>query len=130
VSAVIDASVFVAALTDEGGDGAWAESILAAGGLNAPQLVYAESANVLRRLEAARNISRADASAAFEDLMTLSVTLHPFDAFADRIWEMRHNLTSYDAWYVAVAESLSLPLATLDARLMRAKIAKCKFLTR
>jgi predicted nucleic acid-binding protein len=55
--------------------------------------------------------------AAYEDLMQLSIELFSFDPFADRIWELRHNITSYEAWYVAVAEALRLPLATLDERL-------------
>ena len=49
--------------------------------------------------------------------------------FAQRAWELRHNLTSYDAWYVAVAEALGLPLATLDEGLARASGPKCDFLT-
>jgi predicted nucleic acid-binding protein len=49
--------------------------------------------------------------------MQLDMELFSFDPFADRIWELRHTVTSYDAWYVALAEALRLPLATLDARL-------------
>jgi predicted nucleic acid-binding protein len=51
------------------------------------------------------------------------------DPFAERIWELRHAITSYDAWYVAIAEALRLPLATLDKRLARARGPKCEFLT-
>jgi predicted nucleic acid-binding protein len=57
------------------------------------------------------------------------VELFPFDPFADRIWELRHTVTSYDAWYVPVAEALRLPLATLDGRLSGARGVTCKFLT-
>lgn len=129
MSAVIDASVLVAALIDTGRDGAWAESIVAAGGLNAPELLYVETANVIRRLESAARISASEANAAFDDLMQLDVRLHPFEPFAVRIWDLRRNLTAYDAWYVAVAEALSLPLATLDGPLSRAKSPRCKFVT-
>jgi predicted nucleic acid-binding protein len=128
LSAVIDASVLVAALVDSGQDGAWAESILAVDGLHAPTLVYAETANVLRRLESSRRISASEANQAFDDLMQLAVQSHPFEPFAERIWELRHNITAYDAWYVALAEALSLPLATLDAPLARTKSVRCKFL--
>jgi predicted nucleic acid-binding protein len=128
LSAVVDASALVAALVDSGPDGAWSEAILNAGGLNAPELVYVETANVLRKLANAGRISQADAGAAFEDLMQLPLALHPFEPFADRIWELRHALTGYDAWYVALAEALSLPMATLDGRITRSKVARCKFL--
>ena len=70
-----------------------------------------------------------EANAAHDDLMQPNMELFPFDPFADRIWELRHTVTSYDAWYVAVAEVLGLPLATLDGRLSRVKGFTCKFLT-
>jgi predicted nucleic acid-binding protein len=79
--------------------------------------------------EIAKQITKLEASAAHEDLMQLELELFAFDLFAERIWELRHNVTSYDAWYVAVAEALKLPLATLDERLSRAKGPTCKFLT-
>jgi predicted nucleic acid-binding protein len=61
--------------------------------------------------------------------MELHIELLPFDPLAKRIWELRHAVTSYDAWYVAAAEALGLPLATLDKRLSKAKGLKCEFLT-
>ena len=71
----------------------------------------------------------AEANAAYEDLIQLNMETFSFDPFAERIWELRHNLTSYDAWYVAIAEALRLPLATLDKRLSRATGPTCDFLT-
>lgn len=129
MSAVVDASVLVAALVDSGPQGEWAEGILAAGSLHAPELARVEATNILRRLERAKEITTPEANAAYEDLMQLSMKLFSFDPFADRIWELRHNVTSYDAWYVAVAEALRLPLATLDERLSKAKGPTCDFLT-
>jgi len=61
--------------------------------------------------------------------MQLDIELFSFEAFAGRIWELRHDVTSYDAWYVAVAEALGLPLATVDERLSRSKVAACEFVT-
>ena len=61
--------------------------------------------------------------------MQLDIDLFPFEPFADRIWELRHNVTSYDAWYVALAEALKLPLATLDEPLSKSNGVTCKFLT-
>jgi predicted nucleic acid-binding protein len=52
----------------------------------------------------------------------------PIRPFEDRIWQLRRNLTCHDAWYVAIAEALSLPLATLDRRLARATGTHCEFL--
>lgn len=60
--------------------------------------------------------------------MQLDIELFSFEPFADRIWELRHTVTSYDAWYVAIAEALRLPLATLDERLCKARGPACEFL--
>lgn len=128
MSLVVDSSVLVAALVDSGPIGIWAEQVLSRGSLHAPELARVEATNILRRLELAKQLTTAEANAAHEDLMQLDMELFTFDPFADRIWELRHTVTSYDAWYVAVAEALRLPLATLDGRLSRAKGIACKFL--
>lgn len=120
--------MLVAALVDSGPIGIWAEQVLSRGSLHAPELARVEATNILRRLELAKQLTTAEANAAHEDLMQLDMELFTFDPFADRIWELRHTVTSYDAWYVAVAEALRLPLATLDGRLSRAKGIACKFL--
>ncbi len=121
--------MLVAALVDSGAQGEWAEAIVGGGALHAPELALAEATNILRRLERAKEITTAEASAAHEDLMQLNIEVFSFEPFAERIWELRHNLTSYDAWYVAVAEVLGLPLATLDQRMARTKGLTCDFLT-
>jgi len=128
VSAVVDASVLVAATVDTGPDGLWAEQVLVDAPLAAPSLVLAEATNILRRLEAAGRLGRLEATAAHEDLLRLDIELFPFEPVAGRVWELRSNLTSYDAWYVAIAESLDLPLATLDGRLTKAPGPTCRFL--
>ena len=127
MSAVLDASVLVAATTDGGKAGVWAEDIIAEGGLVAPHLVLVEAASILRGLERAGDLSRLEASAAHNDLLGLQLSLLPYEPFADRVWELRGHVTSYDAWYVAAAETLALPLATLDARLSRAAGCRCEF---
>jgi predicted nucleic acid-binding protein len=129
LSVVIDSSVLVAALVDSGPDGDWAEDVLASGSLQAPELVLAEATNIFRRLERARLISTPEANSAQDDLMQLDIELFPFEPFASRTWELRHNVTSYDAWYVALAEALELPLATLDEPLSKSNGLACKFLT-
>lgn len=129
MTAVIDASALVAALVDAGPEGKWAESALAAGPLAGPELALAEASNVLRRLERVGQISRIEATSAHGDLLRLDMELFPFAPFAERIWALRGNLTSYDAWYVALAEALACPLVTLDQKLGRAGGPTCEVIT-
>lgn len=127
---VPDASFLVAALSDSGDVGRWAEEALAsaAGELAAPELLFAEAANILRRAELAGRLDAAAAAAAHDDLLALDAVALPYAPFAERVWELRGNLTVYDAWYVAVAEASGAPLATLDVRLSRAPGPRCDFL--
>lgn len=126
---VPDASVVVAALVDSGPEGRWAEEQLAGATLMAPDLVVVEVLNILRRLEHAGNLAELVASLAQQDLGELAIELLPPSPFADRIWQLRHNLTCYDAWYVAIAEAFELPLATLDRRLAHASGPRCPIRT-
>jgi predicted nucleic acid-binding protein len=128
VTIVVDASVLVAAAVDAGPEGRWAERLVEAEVLCAPGLVQVEATNILRRLELAGRIETKAATAAHRDLMQLDLDLFPFEPFAERVWELRTNLTSYDAWYVALAELLAAPLATLDRKLSRATGPTCHFL--
>ena len=120
MTTVIDASVLIAALVDFGPEGEWAEAVVSEGALAAPELALPEATNSLRRLELAGEISRVEANSAYQDLLGLNVRLYSFRPFAERVWDLRANLTSYDAWYVALAEALDCPLVTLDRRLSRA----------
>ncbi len=94
--------------------------------LAAPELALAEATNILRRLELSGSISRLEATAAHRDLLRLKIERYPFPPFAGRVWELRANLTVYDAWYVALAEVLDWPLLTLDRRLSRASGPRCE----
>ena len=124
---VVDASLLVAALVDSGPDGVWAEEVLGSEPLAAPHLMPVEVATVLRRAAAAGEISADVASLAHEDVLSLRVDLFPYEPCASRVWELRSAVTAYDAWYVALAEALDAPLATLDARLARASGPRCRF---
>jgi len=124
----LDASVLTAALVDSGEDGIWACALLHEA-LAAPALMPAEVANVLRRSSAAGEISADVAAQAHSDLLDLRVVLFPYEPFGPRVWELRGNLTAYDAWYVALAEELGVPLATLNPRLRRAAGPRCAFTT-
>lgn len=129
MSIVVDASVLVAATTDSAPVGLWAETILRSDQLLAPHLVLAEATNALRRLERMRLLTTTETTEALGEMMELRIELHSFDRFADRIWELRSSLSAYDAWYVAIAESFGVALATVDAKLVRATGPRCPFVT-
>jgi len=124
---VVDASVVVSALIGTDGDGEWASSLLLAGPLCAPHLMPVEVASVLRRAAMSGDLSPDSASLAYADLLDLRVELYPFAPVAVRVWEMRPNVRSYDAWYVALAELLGAPVATLDRRLANSPGLRCEF---
>ena len=125
--------MLAAAVAHRGPDGTWSESAIAEacenGSMAAPQMVLAEASTALRRLELARDLPSFEAVLAQHDLLALQIELYPFAPFADRAWELRHNITTYDAWYVALAEALSCPLLTLDRRLARAPGPTCEIIT-
>lgn len=126
---VVDASMITAALVDSGTDGSWADELLTTDHLAAPHLMPAEVANILRRAALSGDISPDSAALAHADLLDLPVELFPYEPFADRVWELRDNVTAYDGWYVALAEALDASLATLDHRLAAAPGPRCKFAT-
>ena len=118
----------VAALVGKDGDGSWAEQLLERGRLAAPHLLQVEVANILRRLAQVGAISEDVAALAHDELLRMPVELFAYRPFAARIWSLRPNVRPYDAWYVALAEALDAPLATLDLRLSRASGPTCRFL--
>ena len=128
MTVVLDSSALIGALVGSGVEGVWAASVLEGQQILGPALLLSETANGLRRLELQGHISSPKASSAFNRACTLPVVLHPFTPFARRVWELRFNLTAYDAWYVALAEAMSCPLATLDLRMARASGTRCEFL--
>jgi predicted nucleic acid-binding protein len=126
---VVDSGLVVAALVDSGPDGTWADQLLTTDNLAAPHLMPVEVANVLRRAAMSGEISTDTASMAHADLLSLRVELFSYEPFATRVWELRDNVTAYDGWYVALAESLGARLATLDLRLSQAAGPRCGFAT-
>ena len=126
---VIDASVVVAALVDTGTEGQWAGGVIASEDLVAPHLMPAEVANILRFAAMGGGLSVDDWLSAHHELTDLRVAFVPYTPFAERVWELREDVTPYDGWYVALAESLGVSLATLDRRLTRAPGTRCQFIT-
>ena len=85
--------------------------------LSVPHLLDLEVTHVLRRYEATGVIDAQRGQEAIDDLTAWPLTRYPHDLFLGRIWALRHNLTAYDAAYVALAESLAVTLVTCDTRL-------------
>lgn len=99
------------------------------GQLSAPRLMPVEVTNILRRSAAKGEVSSDVASMAHADPLDLRVELFPYGPFAPRVWELRGNVTSHDAWYVALAEFLGSSVETLDEKLARAAGPRCRFET-
>ncbi len=128
-SFVCDASAVAALLLDSGPDGQWVTQTVEAGEIAAPALVTYEAANVIRRHELAGQISPDQSVQAHADLLHLAIELWPYDLLATRAWELRLNLSIYDATYVALAEMTHLTLITLDKRLAKAPGTRCVIAT-
>lgn len=118
---VVDASAALSALLKDGR----ARRTLAAEQLHAPHLVDSEVASGLRRKVIAGQIAAAAGWTALDTWRRLGMTRYPVFALLDRVWELRDNLTSYDATYVALAEFLDCVLLTADERLARAPGTRC-----
>jgi predicted nucleic acid-binding protein len=85
--------------------------------LHAPHLLSVEVAQVLRRYVASSSVSPERAAAALEDLAALDIARYPHEPLLRRVWELRDNITAYDAVYVALAEILESSVVTFDSRL-------------
>jgi predicted nucleic acid-binding protein len=85
--------------------------------LHAPHVLDLEIIQVLRRYVRNEMISEKRAAQAVFDLQQLDLVRYPHEALVPRIWALRHNLTAYDAAYVALSEAMDAPLITLDKRL-------------
>lgn len=88
--------------------------------LHAPHLIDVEMLHALRRLVARGRLTEERAADARMDLADLTLVRYPHQPLGDRIWELRHNLTAYDATFVALSEALAVPLITCDRRLASA----------
>ena len=122
---VVDASVIVTALADDGPDGEEARERLRGERLAAPHLVDLEVASAWRRLTATGQLDARRARLALDDLHALRLDRVRHGPLLDRCWELRENLTVYDAAYVALAELLGVTLGTADSKLSRAPGARC-----
>ncbi len=126
---VVDSSAVIALLVNRGSALQWLEGQLQSATLHAPELILPETIHVLRRLERRSEISGAEAAAAHDEFLDLPLQLYPMMPCAARVWDLREAISSYDAWYVALAEALGAPLVTFDLKLARASGPRCRFLT-
>lgn len=118
---VVDASAALSALLNDGP----ARHLLGTERMHAPHLVDSEIASGLRRQVQRNRLNPADGWNALRTWRRLAVTRYPANGLFERIWEMRENLSAYDATYVALAEALDCALVTADARLGHAGQARC-----
>ena len=118
---VADASAVVSGLLNSGS----ARDLLARERVQVPHLVGIEVTSALRRTAAAGTITAADGWSALDTWRRLAVTRHSATGLLDRVWQLRANVTAYDATYVALAEALGCALVTADGRLARASGLRC-----
>ena len=126
---VCDASAVVAVMLDAGPDGRWATDALTGADLAAPSIFAFEVANIVRRQELAALITADQAAQAHADVLDLAIEQWPYELLARRAWQLRRNLTTYDASYVALAELLDVALVTLDRAISRAPDVRCTVTT-
>jgi predicted nucleic acid-binding protein len=123
---VIDASVLANAVADDETPGVLARRRLqAAGAASAPDLVDVETVSVLRRSWLHGDLTDDRFRFAVDDLLALPIARFPTGALMPRAFELRANVTAYDACYVALAEALDRPLVTADERLANAPTTTC-----
>jgi predicted nucleic acid-binding protein len=122
---VIDASVLAVALLDDGADGDLLRSRLRDHQLAAPALIDLEVASVWRGLARGGHLDSRRVGLALDDLRNLPIQRVEHTPLLARCWELRDNLTIYDATYVALAEALQAPLLTGDRRLARSTGPRC-----
>lgn len=112
---VIDASAMIEALVGRDADPVLLDGL--AGEIAAPHLLDTEVLSVLRGLTLGGKLDETDADDARSTYFAFNIARHEAQPLADRVWELRHQYTSYDASYLALAEALDAPLYTCDRKL-------------
>jgi predicted nucleic acid-binding protein len=114
---VVDTSAVIAALAGRPPHHEVVDRLAGDGDLAAPHLLDVEFLHALRRLVLGRQLGEDRAADARDDFAALVIARYEHPLVADRVWELRHDLTAHDATFVALAELLGVPLVTCDARL-------------
>jgi predicted nucleic acid-binding protein len=123
---VLDASVAATAVSDDGGDGRRALDVMSGARVVAPELVDLEVVSAVRAAVRAGQMTLRRALQAVEELALLPIQRVSHVPLLHRIWELRENVSAYEAAYVALAESIGAPLVTADQRLARAPGLRCE----
>lgn len=118
---VLDASAALSGLLNDGAARDW----MTREQLHAPHLIDSEIVSVLRRHVASGRLTVDEGWGALDTWRRVGLTRYPSTGLLDRIWQLRENVTPYDAGYVALAESLRCQLLTADSRLSRAPGTEC-----
>ena len=127
---VLDASVVTNAMAVSGAVGDVARRLVGRERkLHVPAMFIAEVASGLRGMVHRGLLEAGDARAAAMRAASVRSRLYPFEPFLERAWDLRDNVTTYDAWYIALAESLDASLVTADDRLRHAAGPRCPVLT-
>lgn len=124
---VVDASILAAALGTDDQLGAASLDVILGPRLAAPDLMRVEVLSVWRRQVFAGRLDPTAAESAVASLLELDIDVFSNTLLLQRSWELRDNLTTYDACSVALAEALGCPLATADQRLANAPGSRCEF---
>lgn len=126
---VVDASVLAPALADAGDDGRRFRDRFHGESIAGPDLLRIEAVSVLRRHTNRGQLTEEQADAAIRDLLAFPIRVFPTAPLLRRVWELRPNLTSCDACYVALAEVIDCVLVTADQRLANASGPRCRIET-
>ncbi len=126
---VADASAVIEALLGTSAGLVVAQQLFKTGeSVHAPHLIDLEVAHAIRRYVAIGDIDEARGRAAISNMVDMQIRRYPHDVLLQRVWELRGNLSAYDAVYVALAETLDAPLLTRDRRLADGarRFARCQ----
>lgn len=123
---IVDASVLVNALVAKDARGLRAADLLRREGSVAPELIDIEVVQTLRKMVRRRIVPEREARRLVGQLDEIALVRRRHRPFLHRIWELRDNLTAYDATYVALAEALGCPLVTSDVKLAGAAGVRCE----
>lgn len=114
---VVDSSAVLEALVARDPAPRLVERLAEDGDLHAPHLIDTEVLHALRRMLRRGQVSVERAHDARTDFADLTLVRYPHEPLNDRVWELRENVTAYDATFIALAEALDVPLVTCDTRL-------------
>jgi predicted nucleic acid-binding protein len=120
VTIVVDASILIRLLTNDPADHSLRQKFSPLRAVHAPSLLDAEVASSVRGLLLGRKIDPPRATAMLSDFMALRITRHTMQPYLFRVIELRNNFTAYGAFYVALAETLQIPLLTQDMKFDKA----------